>query len=80
LSYAPLKLSDHELDGQPLELLRLPDVLKKIRVSKSTFYRMMAEGEFKRPIRVGRASRWSRAEVDRWIAKKIEERDEGGAE
>ncbi|MGF6839869.1 prophage regulatory protein [Paraburkholderia youngii] len=49
-------------------LLRLADVLRKLDVSKTTLYAMIAAGEFPASIRVSpNTSRWSETEVDAWL-------------
>lgn len=61
-----------------LTLLRLPCVIARTGISRSTLYRMVAAGDFPRPIRLTeRASAWSSAAVDAWIASKIAASDQG---
>lgn len=57
-------------------LLRLPQVKLRTGLSRSELYRRIAAGTFPAPIKIGeRASAWSSAEVERWIAERIAERD-----
>jgi prophage regulatory protein len=59
-----------------LILERLPKVRARTGLSRSEIYRRIASGTFPAPIKLGeRASAWSVAEVDRWIADRIAERD-----
>ena len=59
-----------------LTLLRLPCVIARTSLSRSTLYRRVAAGDFPRPIKLGeRASAWSAAEIDAWIADRIAARD-----
>jgi predicted DNA-binding transcriptional regulator AlpA len=37
----------------------------------------MSRGEFPRPVKIGRASRFVTAEVDAWIASRMAARDAG---
>jgi len=49
-------------------LLRRREVEAITGLSRSGLYRLMEEGEFPRPLRVGRASvRWRLSEVQAWI-------------
>lgn len=57
--------------SQPERLLRRREVEAKISLSKSSLYRLMREGGFPEPIRVGqRAVRWYASDVDAWLASR----------
>lgn len=59
-----------------LTLERLPQVKARTGLSRSEIYRRIALGDFPRPIKLGeRASAWSAAEIDAWIAERIAARD-----
>lgn len=47
--------------------LRLPQVLALTGCSKSQLYQLIREGEFKKPFKVGRSSRWFQCDVDVWL-------------
>ena len=65
---------------QNLVILRLPEVKQRCGLSRSSIYARIARGEFPRFIRLGANSvGWNAAEIDRWIADRIAERDNGGA-
>lgn len=49
-------------------LIRLPDVLARVRVSRPSLYRLIARGAAPAPIRLGRMSVWRASEIDAWIA------------
>ncbi|MDQ7981945.1 AlpA family phage regulatory protein [Paraburkholderia sp. SARCC-3016] len=51
----------------PDRLLRLPQVLDSIGLSRSMLYKMMKAGEFPQPRKVRHASLWVEAEVQQWI-------------
>jgi prophage regulatory protein len=54
-------------------VLRVPDVLARIRLSKVTLYRMMASGKFPRPYTMSdRIVVWDEETVDQWVAKRRE--------
>jgi len=48
-------------------LMTLSDVLASVSLSQATVYRMIAAGEFPRPVKVGTASRWLSSEIEAWI-------------
>ncbi len=54
-------------------ILRLPIVKARTGLSRSTIYLRIAEGSFPAPISLGgRAVGWIEAEVNDWLAKRIE--------
>lgn len=57
-------------------LLRLPQVKAHTGLSRSELYRRIAKGEFPAPVKIGaRASAWNSAEIERWKAERMAERD-----
>ena len=51
-----------------MKVLRLPAVLERIGLSKSTLWRLINDGEFPEPIKLGpRATGWLEEEVEAWI-------------
>lgn len=53
------------------KFLRLLHVKRKIGLSRTTIYRMIAAGDFPRPIRLGsRAVAWIEADVIQWMNKR----------
>ena len=54
-----------------MKLLRLPDVLERVALKKTAVYKLMAEDEFPRPVKLGAASAWVEAEIDDWISDRI---------
>ncbi|HFT1527979.1 TPA: helix-turn-helix transcriptional regulator [Providencia stuartii] len=35
------------------------------------FYKLIQEGEFPKPIKLGRSSRWLKSEVEQWLNERI---------
>lgn len=59
-----------------LALERLSAVKARTGLSGSEIYRRIALGDFPAPVKLGpRASAWSTAEIDAWIAQRIAARD-----
>jgi prophage regulatory protein len=57
----------------PRKILRLPVVLDRTGLSRSTVYLRVTEGRFPRPVSLGaRAVGWVETEVEEWIARQIE--------
>jgi len=60
-------------DMKPESILRLPDVLGRTGLSRSTLYARISEGLFPTPIALGRrAVGWLESEIDDWIARRVE--------
>lgn len=57
----------------PTRFLRLPEVLVRTGLSRSTIYVRLAQERFPRPVSLGsRAVGWIESEVDEWVRKRIE--------
>ncbi len=66
----PTRQSTHP----PIRFLRLPDVIARTGLSRSTIYVRLAEGRFPRPVSLGgRAVGWIEAELDEWLRERIAE-------
>jgi prophage regulatory protein len=65
------KVEGHSPRGPPqtLTLCTLPEIMLRIKVSKSAVYVWMAQGKFPKPYFVSgpRFSRWSVQEIDSWL-------------
>ena len=56
----------------PISLLRIPEVIQRTGLSRSTIYRMVDRGEFPRPVPLtSRTVAWSSSEIDRWIQERL---------
>jgi len=54
-------------------ILRLPAVLARTGLSRSTLYLRISEGSFPKPISLGgRAVGWVEAEINAWLNRQIE--------
>lgn len=62
--------------GEPLTLLRLPEVKRRTAKSRSDIYRGIAQGTFPAPVKLGeRASAWLEHEVAVWISERVAARE-----
>lgn len=51
------------------ELMKRPEVEELLGMGRSSIYRLMREGHFPEPIRVGRSAvRWRRSELEAFLA------------
>jgi len=65
----------------PVRFLRLPEVMARTGLSRSTIYVRLAEGRFPRPVRLGpRAVGWIESEIDAWMQERIDRSRDGGDE
>jgi prophage regulatory protein len=71
--YPATKLKDaREEVGE--RLLRLPEVLERVPLSRASVYRLMSEGAFPRSVRIGRvAVAWRERDLDAYLAQRIGE-------
>lgn len=55
-------------------ILRLPNVLDRTGLSRSTVYQWVSEGRFPKPVSLGtRAVGWVESDIEEWIGKQIED-------
>ena len=53
-------------------ILRLPEVLARVGLSRSTVYQLMAAGDFPASVRLTPNSvGWRRDDIDAWIASRV---------
>lgn len=50
-------------------IIRLPEVLDRVGLSRTTIYEKMKNGEFPKQLKFGRTSGWLESEIDAWIEK-----------
>lgn len=71
---ATLPSSAHEKVASPsnLRIIRLPEVMKKTSLGRTTLYRMSKFGDFPESVSLGgKAMGWVEAEIDNWIASRM---------
>jgi prophage regulatory protein len=54
----------------PITLMRIPQILKVMPVSKSKFWLMVQKGEFPKPIKIGRSSFWTIEQVQAYLRER----------
>jgi prophage regulatory protein len=56
-----------------MKILRLADVMSKTGLSKTSVYEYITAGNFPKQIKLGpRSAGWVEAEIDAWLASRIE--------
>lgn len=64
-----------EPTSAPRRLIRLPEVIERTGLSRTSIYRAMASGEFPRAAPLYRRGvAWPAEEVDAWIASRLDAR------
>ncbi len=59
------------MENQNTKILRLPQVMSKTGLSRSSIYAFMQKEEFPKAINIGaRAIGWLKEDVNRWIEKR----------
>jgi prophage regulatory protein len=57
--------------AMPTRLIRLNELRKRIPLSRSRIFELMAEGRFPKNIKLSeRASAWDEVEIEQWIAER----------
>ena len=54
-----------------MRILRIPEVLERVGLSRSTVWRLAQADQFPKPVKLGgRAVGWIEEEIDAWIASR----------
>lgn len=60
---------------QPIKLIRLPEVVARTGMGKSSIWARAKAGTFPQPVKLGpRTTAWVASEVDRWAADAVAQR------
>ena len=66
------------IPSTPVSLLRMPEIVRRTGLSRSTVYRMVERGEFPGPVQLtSRTVAWASCDVDGWIKRRISARAGG---
>jgi len=66
------RISTHEHLKRPVRILRLPDLIEKVGLSRAQIYHLISLGEFPSQVKLGlRACGWLESEIDEWIERLI---------
>ena len=48
------------------------DTLYKQNITRSYLYKMLNEGSFPKPMKLGRTSRWLKSDIEKWLKEQKE--------
>ena len=64
-----------------MRVMRLPEVIEKTGLGRTSVYKLIREGDFPKPVPLGnRCVGWVSGEIDAWIMERIDCRDRQMAE
>ena len=63
MTTAPTLLSD--------QLVDMAFITTYTEMTDKWFYKLISEGQFPKPIKLGRSSRWLKSEVESWMQQRI---------
>ena len=52
-------------------LLTVSEVAKMLKVNRNFVYKLIKDGLFPKPVKLGRSSRWLKSEVEAWLQERI---------
>jgi prophage regulatory protein len=62
-------------NDSPLTFLRLPEVKRRVGLSRSEIYRKVKAGEFPKPVKLSaQASAWAEHEIEAWCSERLSSR------
>lgn len=59
------------MDKPPVTLIRLPQVVQRVGVSRRTLYRLMESDGFPQPTLIRGCACWSQFDVESWISRRL---------
>ena len=68
LTVTPISEKVSLLDDQMVDMMF---ITKYTGMTDKWFYKLISEGKFPHPIKLGRSSRWLKSEVENWLTQKI---------
>jgi len=68
----------NDVPPKPHRLIRLPEVLHRTGMGRSTLYNLIGQGHFPAQIKVGWTTVWLESEVDAWIEALLASRGHAG--
>lgn len=55
------------------QLVTMTFITQLTGLTDKWFYKLIKEGEFPKPIKLGRSSRWLQSEVESWLQQRIQQ-------
>lgn len=67
-----MTMQSNNIDLMNDKLVDMVFITEFTGLSDKWFYKLISEGKFPKPIKLGRSSRWKESEVRCWLEEKIE--------
>lgn len=55
------------------QLVTMAFITRRTGLTNKWFYKLIKHGEFPKPIKLGRSSRWLQSEVEAWLQQRIDQ-------
>jgi len=55
------------------QLVTMAFITRRTGLTDKWFYKLIQDGEFPKPIKLGRSSRWLQSEVEAWLHQRIDQ-------
>ncbi|EKT65498.1 helix-turn-helix transcriptional regulator [Providencia alcalifaciens] len=71
----PIEASTTAMPLSPLlndQFIDMKFITQLTGLTDKWFYKLIQDGEFPKPIKLGRSSRWLKSEVEQWLSARIE--------
>lgn len=67
-----MTMQSNNIDLMNDKLVDMVFITKFTGLSDKWFYKLISEGKFPKPIKLGRSSRWKESELRSWLVEKID--------
>lgn len=67
-----MTMQSNNIDLMNDKLVDMVFITEFTGLSDKWFYKLISEGKFPKPIKLGRSSRWKKSEVKSWLEEKVE--------
>lgn len=68
-----MTMQSNNIDLMNDKLVDMVFITEFTGLSDKWFYKLISEGKFPKPIKLGRSSRWKESELKEWLLKRIEQ-------
>lgn len=68
-----MTLQSNNIDLMNDKLVDMVFITEFTGLSDKWFYKLISEGKFPKPIKLGRSSRWKESELKDWLQERIEQ-------
>jgi|TARA_R100001132_G_C3253305_1_gene79737 prophage regulatory protein len=69
-----MNFTNDSIEKNENRLIRLPEVISKVGYARSNIYKLIADGEFPKQVRLGkRAVAWRERDINQWIEERAVE-------